>query len=52
MKTMFAKGLGMPLLGVWLILMGLAGFVPAVAALRPVLSMLAVGAGVLILMRR
>jgi hypothetical protein len=52
MKVIFAKNLGMLLLGIWLILMGLVGYVPLVASLGILLNFLAIAAGVLILMGR
>jgi hypothetical protein len=52
MKVKFTKNLGMLLLGVWLILMGLVGFVPLVASLGMLLNLLAIAAGVLILIGR
>ncbi len=52
MKVIVTKNLGMLLLGVWLILMGLVGFVPLVASLGILLNFLAIAAGVLILMGR
>jgi hypothetical protein len=51
-KVPFAKNLGTLLLGIWLILFGLAGYVPLVASLGIILNILAVAAGVLILMGR
>lgn len=52
MRVTFTKNLGMLLLGIWLILMGLVGFVPLVASLGILLNFLAIAAGVLILMGR
>jgi hypothetical protein len=52
MKVTFTKSLGMLLLGIWLILMGLVGFVPLVASLGILLSFLAIAAGILILIGR
>jgi hypothetical protein len=52
MKVVFTKNLGFLLLGVWLILMGLLGFVPLVASLGILLNFLAIAAGVLILLGR
>ncbi len=52
MRVVFTKNLGMLLLGIWLILTGLLGFVPLVASLGLLLSFLAVTAGVLILIGR
>jgi len=51
-KLIVTKNLGMLLLGGWLILMGLVGHVPLVASLGMLLNVLAVAAGVLILMGR
>ena len=52
MKVVFTKYLGFLLLGVWLILMGLLGFVPRVASRGILLNFLAIAAGVLILLGR
>jgi len=52
MRIVFTKNLGMLLLGIWLILMGLVGYVPLVASLGILLNFLAIAAGVLILMGR
>lgn len=52
MRIVFTKNLGMLLLGVWLILMGLVGYVPLVASLGILLNFLAIAAGVLILIGR
>ncbi len=52
MKVVFTKNLGMLLLGIWLILFGLAGFVPLVAYLGILIPFLAIAAGVLILIGR
>jgi len=52
MKVAITKNLGMLLLGTWLILMGLVGFVPLVASLGILLNFLAIAAGVLILIGR
>ena len=46
------KNLGMLVLAIWLILTGLIAFVPAIAGLGVVLSVLAIVAGVLILLGR
>jgi len=48
----FTKSLGMIVLGIWLILTGLIAFVPALAGLGIVLSILAIVAGILILLGR
>jgi len=52
MRVIVTKNIGMLLLGVWLILMGLVGYVPLVASLGILLNGLAVAAGVLILIGR
>ncbi|HLA76731.1 MAG TPA: hypothetical protein VJU18_04020 [Vicinamibacteria bacterium] len=52
MKVVFTKNLGLLLLGIWLILMGLVGFVPLVASLGILLNFLAIAAGILILIGR
>jgi hypothetical protein len=52
MKLDFTKNLGMLLLGLWLILFGLAGFVPLVASLGILIPFLAIVAGGLILIGR
>ena len=46
------KNTGMLLLAIWLILMGLASFVPAIGQLGVVLAILAIAAGVFILIGR
>jgi len=46
------KNLGMLLLAIWLILTGLLAFVPALAGLGIVLAILAIIAGILILLGR
>ncbi len=46
------KNIGMLLLAIWLILMGLASFVPAIGQLSVVLAILAIAAGVFILIGR
>ena len=46
------KNTGMLLLAIWLILMGLASFVPAIGQLAVVLAILAIAAGVFILIGR
>ena len=45
----FTQNIGMLLLAIWLILTGLIAFVPAISGLGIVLSILAIIAGVLIL---
>jgi len=46
------RNLGMLLLGIWLILTGLATFVSAIGGLGPLLPILAIAAGALILVGR
>jgi hypothetical protein len=46
------KNIGLLLLAIWLILMGLAEFVPAIKGLTAVLPILAIAAGVFILIGR
>jgi hypothetical protein len=52
MKFIFTKSIGMLLLGIWLILFGLAPYVPLIASLGILLNCLAVAAGILILIGR
>jgi hypothetical protein len=52
MRVVFTKNIGMLLLGVWLVLFALAGYVPLVASLGILLNVLAIAAGVLILLGR
>jgi hypothetical protein len=52
MKFVFTKSIGMLLLGLWLILFGLAGYVPLILSLGILLNFLAIAAGVLILIGR
>ena len=52
MKVALTKNLGLLLLGIWLILVGLAGFVPLIASLGILTSLLAIAAGILILIGR
>lgn len=52
MAVALTKNLGMLLLGIWLILMGLVGYVPLIASLGILLNFLAIAAGVLILVGR
>ena len=47
-----AQRLGMLLLAVWLIATGLVGLAPGLASLHPLLSLLAIAAGVLLLLGR
>lgn len=46
------KNIGLLLLSIWLILTGLVAFVPAIAGLDMILSILAIAAGVFILLGR
>jgi len=46
------KNLGLLVLGVWLIATGLTAFIPAINGLGLLLSILAIAAGVLILLGR
>jgi hypothetical protein len=46
------KNIGFLLLAIWLILTGLAAFVPALAGLGTILAILAIAAGVFILIGR
>ncbi len=46
------KNIGFLLLGIWLILTGLVAFVPAIAGLGVILSILAIAAGAFILLGR
>ena len=46
----FTKNLGMLLLAIWLIVQGLSAFVPVLATLSIVWAILAIAAGVLILL--
>jgi hypothetical protein len=52
MRVDFTKNLGMLLLGIWLVLFGLAGFVPLIASLGILIPFLAIAAGILILIGR
>jgi hypothetical protein len=51
-KMRITRNIGMLLLGIWLLLMGLAAFVPAVGSLGALLSILAIAAGIFILIGR
>ena len=46
------RNIGMLLLAVWLILTGLAAFIPVLAGLGVVLAILAIVAGIFILLQR
>jgi hypothetical protein len=48
----FTKNIGFLLLAIWLILTGLLAFVPSVAGLGVILALLAIAAGVFILLGR
>jgi hypothetical protein len=48
----FTRNIGMLLLAIWLILTGLTAFVPAIGGLGIILSLLAVAAGIFILIGR
>jgi hypothetical protein len=52
MRVVFTKNLGMLLLGIWLILMGLVGYVPLIASLGILINFVAIAAGILILIGR
>ena len=48
----FTKNIGMLLLSIFLILWGLTALVPALSGLGPILAILAIAAGVFILLNR
>ncbi|MDD5370693.1 MAG: hypothetical protein PHQ40_16545 [Anaerolineaceae bacterium] len=48
----FTKNIGMLLLAIWLIIWGLVWLVPALSGLGVVLAVLAIAAGVFIIMNR
>ena len=52
MKIDITKNVGMLLLAIWLILMGLSLFIPAIGELNQILSVLAIAAGVLIMLEK
>lgn len=52
MKFNITKNIGMLLLAIWLILMGLAVFVPGFGGLSIILGLLAIAAGVFIIIGR
>jgi len=52
MNFNFTKNIGMLLLSIWLILMGLAAFIPVIGDLGVILSLLAIAAGVFIIIGR
>ena len=48
----FTRNIGMLLLGIWLIITGLSTFVSALGGLGPLLPILAIAAGIFILIGR
>jgi hypothetical protein len=52
MNFNFTKNIGMLLLAIWLILMGLAAFIPAIGGMGMILALLAIAAGVFIIIGR
>jgi hypothetical protein len=48
----FTKNIGMLLLAIWLIAWGLFQLIPSLKDLNPVLAILAIAAGILILLNR
>ncbi len=52
MKIALTRNIGMLLLGIWLIATGLAAFVPVLGSLGLVFAILAIVAGVMILIGR
>ncbi len=52
MKIMFTKNLGMLFLSIWLILTGLTTFVPTLGGLGILMPILAIAAGIFILLGR
>lgn len=52
MKFTFTKNIGLLLLGIWLVLTGLAAFIPALGGLGIIFGLLAIAAGVLIVLGR
>ncbi len=52
MKLGLTKSLGMLVLAIYLILVGLEGFVPAISGLGVIINLLALAAGILILIGR
>ena len=51
-RIKFTRNIGMLLLAIWLILTGLAFFIPIISSLGVVLAILAVAAGIFILIGR
>ncbi len=52
MKISFTRNIGMLLLSIWLILTGLAAFIPIISGLGIVLAILAIATGIFILLGR
>lgn len=52
MKIEITKNIGLLLLSIWLIITGLAAFIPAISGLGPVFAILAIAAGIFILLGR
>jgi hypothetical protein len=52
MRMKITRNTGMLLLAIWLILTGLASFIPVIGGLGNVLSILAIVAGIFILLNR
>ena len=52
MSIKFINNIGFLLLAIWLILTGLAAFISALGALSPILAILAIVAGVFIIIGR
>ena len=52
MHINFTKNIGMLLLAIWLILMGLGTFIPIIGGLGVILSLLAIVAGIFIIIGR
>jgi len=48
----FKKNIGLLLLAIWLIVWGLVALIPALSGLDPVLAILAIAAGIFILLDR
>ena len=52
MKVNFTRNIGMLMLSIWLILTGLAAFIPILGGLGIIFALLAIAAGVFILLGR
>jgi len=52
MRVIFTRNVGMQLLGVWLILFCLAGYVPLIASLGILINVFGIAAGIFILAGR